>query len=151
MVQYLKSKRSCFSLYLGVLFYVISFEVRGALCRIRCQTRTPASIHEGVKCHYDKLSAVWRREHWLNTLGGCPRRSHCLWELCSTGANKTVLNLDTQGLFQQSIPFWQKAQCWADIAVASQHTEGISLISSPSVKSLFSSPQSDFSIDWRDV
>lgn len=114
-------------------------------------SHTSLSIHEGVNCHYDKLSAVWQREHWLNTLGGCPCRSHCLWELCSTGANKTVLNLDTQGLIQQSIPFWQEAQSWVDIAVASQHTEGISLISSPSVKSLFSSPQSDFSIDWRDV
>ena len=49
-------ERSCFSLYLGVLFYVISFEVSGALCRPSSRKGTPGSIHEGVNCHYDKLS-----------------------------------------------------------------------------------------------
>lgn len=93
------SDAACFSLHHGVLFYVISFEVSGSSA-----PPTPGPIHEGENCHYDQLfgSAVEgtlvQHTWWL------PCRSHCLWELCSTGANKNFLNLDTQGLIQQSIP-----------------------------------------------
>lgn len=116
-----------------------------------CANSTPASIHGGVNCHYDKPFTVWLREHWFNTLGGCPADPTVCESFVRLAQTRTFWILTYKGSFSRASRYerrhsaGQTLQFWASTLRA--------FLSHPLHlwRVCFQVPQTDFSIDWRDV
>lgn len=139
------SDAACFSSHHGVLFYVISFEVSGSSVQrggpgehrpLHMKVRTAITIN---------YSAMRWREHWFNTLGGYPADPTVCESFVQPEQTRTFWILTYKGSFSRASPVMRGGTVLGrHYSFQPQHTEGISLTFSPSVKRLFSRPQNGF-------
>lgn len=147
-------RRYCLcSLHLGVLLTSLPLKSVG-FCAGWLLQQHP-SLHPYMKVWtaipIDHSQCVWWGKHWFNTLGGCPADPTVCESFVGPEQTRPFWILTYKGSFSRASRYEGRHSAGQTSPVLSQHTEGISLTASPSVKSLFSSPQSDFPIDWRDV
>lgn len=143
------SDAACFSLHHGVLFYVISFEVSGSSAGRHRQHWAPyTKVRTAITIN---SSALRWREHWFNTLGGCPADPTVCESFVQLEQTRTFWIWTHKGSFSRASPALRGSTVLGrHCSFQPAHWRHFSHILSVCKETVFKTPEW-FSIDWRDV